>query len=368
MKSTNVCVTGSLWLFALSAFSDTESSFLRWEPGICLESVGEVFVYNNPFSGDTDYFQLSTAVPGGRCPYFPNNETSSQYWTYLATEADAFAAAEANAALKAAAPTTLAEIEHLPSYTPAKIPVTGICAGCVNAQNVEYTAKGLRGDGFDAISFRMRPLSEPAQDSDGAPHAYFWAYHSYFSHTGNNSFYFGLQPAGQFGKTALFSVFGAGASVSPGSRYCISGESVTSCHMPFEWELGKDYDFVLLTAKTVDNRTTWEAYVYDVEHQKNTFIGAVDVANAPGIGQGPSVAFNEYFLASSHPCPEQPYAEVLFFTPVNYYRGQQYASHLSALNLNGSCNGNFYSDNSSYVYIDSGYTPEEISAASQVTP
>ena len=366
MKSRNLCVTGSLWLFALSAFSDTESPFLQWKPDICLESVGEVFVYHNPFSGKTDYFQLSTAVPGGRCPYFPSTETSSSFWTYLADEAAAFAAAKANAALKAAAPTTLAEIEHLPSYTPEKIPVAGTCAGCVNAQNVEYAVRGLRGDGFDALSFRMRPLSEPALD--GAPHAYFWAYYNLFSHPGNNSFYFGLQPAGQFGKTALFSVFGAGASVSPGSRYCISGESVTSCHMPFEWEIGQDYDFVLLKSKTVDNRTTWEAYIYDVEHQKNRFIGAVDVANASGIGQGLSVAFNEYFLASSHPCPEQPLADVLFFTPVNYYRGQQYASEISSLNLNGSCNGKFYSDNSSYVYIESGYSAEEISAASKVTP
>ena len=367
MKSRNLFITGSLWVLALSAFSDTESSFLQWEPDICLESVGEVFVYNNPFSGKTDYFQLSTVVPGGRCPYFPANETSSSFWTYLASETAAIAAAETNAALKAAPPTTLAEIEHLPSYTPAKIPVAGACAGCVNAQNVEYAAR-QRGDGFDAISFRMRPLSEPALDSDGAPHAYFWAYYNFFSHTGNNSFYFGLQPAGQFGKTALFSVFGAGASVSPGCRYCISGESVTSCHMPFEWEIGKDYDFVLLMSKTVDNSTTWEAYIHDVEHQKNTFIGAVNVENASGIGQGPSVAFNEYFLADSHPCPEQPFSEVLFFTPVSYYRGQPYASHISSLNLNGSCNGKFYSDNSSYVYIKSGYTIEEISAASKVTP
>ena len=359
MKSRNLFVVGSLWGLALSAFSDTKSPFLQWEPDICLESVGEVFVYDNPYSGKTDYFQLSTVVPGGHCPYFPTNETSSSFWTYLANETAAFAAAEANAALKAATPTTLTDIDHPPSYTPMKTPARGGCAGCVNAQNVEYSTRGQPGNGFDALSFRMRPLSGP--ESGGAPYAYFWAHHSFFSRAGDSSFYFGLQPEGQFGKTVLFSVFGAGVPANPDYKYCVSDGAVTSCHIPYEWEIGKDYDFMVLMSKASDHGTTWEAYIYDVERQQNTFVGAVNLAIASGIEQRANVAFNEYYLAS--PCPEQPFCEVLFFAPVSYYRGKPYAGHVSSLNLNGSCNGKFYSDNSSYVYIESGNTTADISVS-----
>ena len=364
MKSRNLFVAGSLWAASLSAFCDTAAPFLQWAPDICLTSVGDVFVYHNPHSGKTDYFQLSTPVPGGRCPHFPTNETSNFFWTYLDTEADALKAAQTNVALKSAPLTTLPQIDHPPSFTPAKIPAKGSCPGCINAQNVAFFTKGQPGNGFDAVSFRIRPLTGTDSAGIDGPPAYFWAYHNFFTHADSNSFYFGLQPLGQFGKTALFSVFGADTWVDPNYRYCAySAEAGTSCHIPYEWEIGKDYDFMMLMTNATDEDSTWEAYVYDVEREQNTFIGAVKVKNATGIEQGPNVAFNEYYLSGAHPCPEQPFAAVLFFTPVSYYRGQPYNSHISSLNLNSNCNGKFYSDNSSYAYIEVGNTTAEDGAA-----
>lgn len=363
MTSRNCLVASSLWVMSLWAFGDAPSPFLQWESDNCLNTVGGVFVYQNPYSGKTDYFQLATVAPGGRCPYFPTNETSSYYWTYLPDEAAAMAAANASAALQRAPATTLSQIAHPPSVTPAKTPANGVCGGCPGAQNIDYATKGQPGSGFDAVSFRMRPLS--GQDSDGvnAPQAYYWAYYNFFTNSGN-PFYFGLQPEGAYGKTALFSVFGNGTSASSTDQYCQPGADTgagTSCHIPYDWAIGKDYDFMVVMADTTDpnkgdttGATTWEGYVYDVESQQTTLIGSITVQSSTGIEAGPNMAFDEYFSWETHDCPNQPFSEVLFFTPVSYYKGKPHNSHITSLNLNGGCSVKFYSDHSSYVYIEAG--------------
>lgn len=70
----------------------------------------------------------------------------------------------------------------------------------------------------------------------GYPKPYwFWAYQSSFENGG--TVYFGLQPNGEYGKTALFSIFGPGTQAMNAS--CKSGadstkpESGTSCHIPY---------------------------------------------------------------------------------------------------------------------------------------
>ncbi|MGC0864990.1 S6 family peptidase [Pantoea agglomerans] len=45
---------------------------------------GSVYVYDNPYTEDTEYFQLNTASYW----YFPTDKTSTSTWTYLGTDAD----------------------------------------------------------------------------------------------------------------------------------------------------------------------------------------------------------------------------------------------------------------------------------------
>lgn len=342
---------------ALAETTSQSNDFKHWARDNCRDTVGDVFIYHNKYTGKTDYFQLATLGPnGGLCPYFPTNETSSFYWQYLPDEAAAEAAAAANAALQKRPPTTLVQIDHPPSVTPPKTPATGVCLGCRGSQNISYGNKGQPGSGFDAVSFRMRPLTDKGVDWSNAPLAYYWAFYTFFTHAGDNPFYFGLQPLGQYGKTALFSVFGSGTTSSFG--YCGAGADTgpgTSCHIPYDWTVGNDYDFMVTMAETSEEGTTWEAHVYDVKSRETTLIGRVTVPSSTGIEQGPAVAFDEYFAWLSHRCPTQPFSEILFFTPTYYYKGQPHNGHITSLNLNNNCNARFFSDHSSYVYIDAGY-------------
>jgi serine protease autotransporter len=45
---------------------------------------GSIYVYNNPYTKDTEYFQLNTTSYW----YFPTNKSSTSTWTYLGTDAD----------------------------------------------------------------------------------------------------------------------------------------------------------------------------------------------------------------------------------------------------------------------------------------
>nr|WP_262390932.1 S6 family peptidase [Pantoea alfalfae] len=45
---------------------------------------GSVYVYKNPYTKDTEYFQLNTTSYG----YFPTDKSSTSIWTYLGTDAD----------------------------------------------------------------------------------------------------------------------------------------------------------------------------------------------------------------------------------------------------------------------------------------
>ncbi|THB82415.1 hypothetical protein E1N66_21100, partial [Pantoea allii] len=45
---------------------------------------GSIYVYNNPYTNDTEYFQLNTASYW----YFPTDKTSTSTWTYLGTDAE----------------------------------------------------------------------------------------------------------------------------------------------------------------------------------------------------------------------------------------------------------------------------------------
>ncbi|USE38651.1 DUF3472 domain-containing protein [Endozoicomonas sp. SCSIO W0465] len=250
--------------------------------------------------------------------------------------------------------------------TPAKIPAEGVCAGCTGSQNVYFDNSGQPGSGFDAVSFRMRPMTDQGVSWSDAPMAYYWAFFTYFTHAGNNPFYFGLQPLGQYGKTALFSVFGSGTTSD--YEYCFPGADTgagTSCHIPYDWIVGHDYDFMVTIADNDASGATWEAHVYDVQTSETTLIGRVTVPLSTGIEQGPVAAFDEYFKWQSYRCPTQPFSEILFFTPTYYFKGVPHYGQITSLNLNNNCNAKFYSDHKTYVYIDAGYKENPEADAAQ---
>jgi len=47
--------------------------------------IGEVFEYNNPYNGDTEYFRLMTLNANKSYGYFPTDKTDNSNWKYLGT-------------------------------------------------------------------------------------------------------------------------------------------------------------------------------------------------------------------------------------------------------------------------------------------
>lgn len=200
----------------------------------------------------------------------------------------------------------------------------------------------------------MRITMSPQSVADPQNNFVYWAYDSKFVH--GETYYMGLQPNGEFGKTALFSIFGAGSSSK--SSACKPGADDgdgTSCHISYPWELEHTYQFtVALIAEDTEN-TTWEGSVTDLTTQVRTVIGDVTVSAARGLLRGDwAVTFDELFERSID-CSAQPHSEILFFHPVGYRHGREYPGTLKSLNINSGCNPRFYSDNRSFVYVDEGH-------------
>ncbi len=254
----------------------------------------------------------------------------------------------------AAGRTTLSEIAHpLPTLPPKKMAwVAGSCAGCKGADNSHYHTANQPLVGFDAIKFTMSPRVDTAPND-----YYYWAYETGFMN--RQQFYFGLQPNGQFGKTALFSVFGNGTSSNSRYRYCKAGAdsgSGTSCHIPYNWKLDHFYDFTVTLVGKSRTSEEWQGNVYDDNTGTKTFIGDIFVpASAGYIDLNRGGAFEEYFEYGSYPCPREPYTSILFLTPTGYWHGQPSTSAYANLNANSGCNVKFYTDGATYAYLDNGH-------------
>ncbi|NEO37871.1 MAG: hypothetical protein F6J90_16665 [Moorea sp. SIOASIH] len=52
--------------------------------------IGQSFKYDNPYNGDTEYFKLVNLGSDGRYWYFPTDKTNNGYWDYLGTEEACF--------------------------------------------------------------------------------------------------------------------------------------------------------------------------------------------------------------------------------------------------------------------------------------
>lgn len=49
-------------------------------------AVGQIFVYDNPYSGAIEYFRLASAGSDGRYWYFPTDRRDNRFWEYLGTQ------------------------------------------------------------------------------------------------------------------------------------------------------------------------------------------------------------------------------------------------------------------------------------------
>jgi len=256
-------------------------------------------------------------------------------------------------------PTTFAQISHpLPTLPPKATPPAGsvVQGGGSGAEDVYYHYSiNSPPDGYDALNYTMSPQTYETSKTN---EFYYGALQNYYQNSCPGcGYYFGLQPLGQYGKTALFSVFGAGtSSSSPACAAGADGGPGTSCHIPYGWTLGHFYDFTVTEVGSTSSTVTWKGNVTDDNTGTTTLIGDVTVPYAWGLlSNSGSIAFDEYF--GSDPCPKQPFSENLYFTPTGYRGGTSYAGAINSNGLvkNAGCNVVFYSDASTYAYIDAGY-------------
>ncbi len=214
---------------------------------------------------------------------------------------------------------------------------------------MSWTYPGAPEDGLDAMRITMSPQSYSAGDQNFV----YWAYDSKFMN--GDTYYMGLQPNGEYGKTALFSVFNPGSSSS--SPSCKSGADEgpgTSCHIHYPWELKHTYQFTVVLVARSTNTMTWEGSITDLTTQIRTVIGDIDVQASRGyLRPDWAVTFDELFKRSI-PCSSQPLSEILFFRPYGYRSGREYPGNLKSLNINSGCNPVFYSDHEESVYVDVG--------------
>jgi hypothetical protein len=257
-----------------------------------------------------------------------------------------------NAYLAAMQVTLQTSIPHWAVPTPPKVgPLRSTPVGPKGgAPHVGWKYEGTLPPGYDAIRATISPQSYAA----GAENKIYWAFDSVFQD--GQTYYTGLQPNGQYGKTALFSVFGPEAY--PRTPYCKSGADNgpgTSCHIPYDWQLGREYE---LTVALVDGDAqwmTWEGAVFDLTTGERTLIGDITVAASRGLLKGWwGTSFAEYYKHIDA-CTQQPASEVLFFAPFGYRSGHEFAGEVSSLETGDKCSATFYGDGHSYVYLDEGY-------------
>lgn len=153
---------------------------------------------------------------------------------------------------------------------------------------------------------------------------YFWSHQ--FQFIGGDGGYIGLQSQGNrvngsVGKTAIFSVFGAGLAATPGN--CVVEQagfdgyntSGSSCRIPYEWVQGRAYRLRTVKQTADSSGTWWAGYVQDTSTGAETLIGQIKLPPSwKGHGAW-SVMWTEYFGAKPATCADLPYSKVRFTKP-----------------------------------------------------
>ena len=233
----------------------------------------------------------------------------------------------------------------LPPHGPL---LPGIHTGAGGSVNVNWQYANAPHDGVDAFAVTMTPMVLENVPSNLT----YWAYEGEF--LDKQAWYMGIQLAG---KTALFSVFGAGAV--PLTAACKAGADNgpgAGCHLPYEFTLGHSYQF-MVRLKSGDSATwVWEGVVADLSTGAMSVIGDISVPASRGLLHALGVSFAEFYKRPT-PCTEEPRSEILVHQPIAYRSGRGFAGHIYQLNNNSGCAPQFYGDGQSYVYIDNGGNP-----------
>ncbi|WP_181319072.1 M66 family metalloprotease [Photobacterium leiognathi] len=69
-------------LYTVNGYKKDET-YHRWGDYDRIGTIGDLYVYDNPYNGDKELFQLSGLASNGRYWYFPINKTNNRYWTYI---------------------------------------------------------------------------------------------------------------------------------------------------------------------------------------------------------------------------------------------------------------------------------------------
>lgn len=222
-------------------------------------------------------------------------------------------------------------------------------AGNPGSMTSRWTFTGAPKDGLDAVKIALTPVvvESPAQNF------VYWAFEGSFAD--RTAWYFGLQPNGEYGKTALFSVFGANAE--PASVQCAAGAdggAGTHCHIRYDWTLGSAYQFIVRLVGGDSQHFVWQGVVADLATNRVTEIGQISVAATRGLLEPGGATFSEFFHRTV-PCPQQPRSEALWQQAMGYRGNQPFAGAITSVNADSTCNPSFYGDGKTYVYQDNGY-------------
>jgi hypothetical protein len=202
--------------------------------------------------------------------------------------------------------------------------------------------------GFDALRVTMSPRDCPTPEKNSI----YWAYDGNF--LDNSTWYEGLQPNGEFGRTALFSVFGPGTEAKHANcKSGADGGAGTHCHIHYDWQVGHSYEFTVALVAADGELSRWEGAIFDLATGARTVIGEIAVPASRGHLKAVGMTFSEYFHRITS-CAEQPHSEVLFYAPVGYRDGKEYLGKLHSMNANAGCHPKFHSDGSGFVFIENG--------------
>ncbi len=62
---------------------DKDETYHQWGDYDRIGTIGDMYVYDNPYNGDKELFKLSGLGSDGRYWYYPTNKTNNRFWTYI---------------------------------------------------------------------------------------------------------------------------------------------------------------------------------------------------------------------------------------------------------------------------------------------
>lgn len=62
---------------------DKDETYHQWGNYDRIGTIGDMYVYDNPYNGDKELFKLSGLGSDGRYWYYPTNKTNNRFWTYI---------------------------------------------------------------------------------------------------------------------------------------------------------------------------------------------------------------------------------------------------------------------------------------------